>query len=208
MAKKARATTQPVSLVLDDTAQDLLFREARTANSFSSEPVADEVLKAIYELIKWGPTSMNQQPLRVLLVRSQESRDRLMPYLEEFNRPKTEGAPVVAILAADMDFHEELPKVFPHFPQAKDVVFADPEVREWSGSQNAWLQIGYFIMGVRAAGLNAGPMIGFDAEGVNKEFFGDGKHKALVVCNIGKPGENPWYPRLPRLEYDEVFSEV
>jgi 3-hydroxypropanoate dehydrogenase len=208
MPRKAKTTTKPASLVLDEAAQDLLFRQARTANSFSDEPVEDDVLKAIYELVKWGPTSMNQQPLRVVLVRTSEARERLLPYLEEFNRPKSAAAPVIAILAVDLDFHEELPKLFPHFPQAKDVVFADADLREWSGSQNAWLQIGYFIMGVRAAGLNAGPMIGFDSEGVNKEFFGDGKHKALLLCNIGKPGENPWYPRLPRLEYEEVFSEV
>jgi 3-hydroxypropanoate dehydrogenase len=196
------------AILLTQTAQDLLFREARTANTFSPDPVPDRIVEAIYELIKWGPTSMNQQPLRVVLVRSPEARGRLIPHLEEFNRAKTETAPLVAILAADLEFHEELPKVFPHFPEAKDIMFGDAEVRELSAMQNAWVQVGYFIMGIRAAGLCAGPMIGFDAEAVSKEFFGDGEHKALLVCNIGKPGENAWFPRLPRLDYDEVFSTI
>ena len=195
-------------LELDPAAQDLLFREARTANTFSDEPVSDEVIEEIYSLVKWAPTSMNQQPLRVLLVRSDEARERLMPHLEEFNRTKTQTAPLVAILAADLEFHNHLPKLFPHFPQAKDVVFADPGLREWSATYNATMQIGFFLVGVRAAGLCAGPMIGFDADAVTKEFFGDGTQKALLVVNIGKPGDDAWYPRLPRLDYDEVVTSV
>ncbi|TKA02981.1 malonic semialdehyde reductase [Actinacidiphila oryziradicis] len=195
-----------MTLVLDSAAQDLLFREARTANTFTDEPVTDEQFQAIYDLIKYAPTSMNQQPLRIILVRSPEARERLVGHLAEGNQKKTATAPLVAILAADNEFHEELPSQFPHFPQAKDVVFGDRAVREESARINATIQVGYFILGVRAAGLAAGPMTGFDAEGITKEFFPDGDHSVLVVVNIGKPGKDAWFPRSPRLAYDEVVT--
>src|SRR6476659_1365635 len=111
-------------LVLDDDAQDLLFLEARTANSFSDEPVTPEQLEAIYELVKYGPTLMNSQPLRVVFVTSPEGKERLLPHMAEGNRAKTAGAPVTAILAYDLDFHEQLPVVFPHLPNAKDMFAA------------------------------------------------------------------------------------
>jgi 3-hydroxypropanoate dehydrogenase len=195
-------------LALDPAAQDLLFREARTANTFTDEPVTDEQIQAIYDLVKYAPTSMNMQPLRVVLVRSPEARERLVDLMFDGNKEKTAKAPLVAVLATDHEFHEELPTQFPHFPQAKDAVFGERPVREAAGSFNAALQVGYFIIGVRAAGLAAGPMTGFDAEGINKEFFGDGEHGVLAVVNIGKPGENAWYPRSPRLAYDEVVTTV
>ncbi|HEX3649791.1 MAG TPA: malonic semialdehyde reductase [Pseudonocardiaceae bacterium] len=194
-------------LVLDKTAQDILFREARTANSFTDEPVSDEQLRAVYDLVKYAPTSMNQQPLRVVLIRSDEARQRLLTHLAEGNRSKTATAPVVAVLAADVDFHEELPKVFPHVPNIKDY-FTDESVREATAKLNATLQVGYFILGVRAAGLAAGPMTGFDAAGIDREFFPDGRHRTLVVVNIGRPGDNAWFDRLPRLDYDEVVTAV
>jgi nitroreductase len=195
-------------LVLDAGAQDVLFREARTANSFTTEPVTDDQVRAIYDLVKYAPTSMNQQPLRVVLVRSDEARERLLRHVAQGNQAKTAKAPLVAILAADVDFHEELPRTFPHAPGAKDVFAADEAAREASAKLNATLQVGYFILGVRAAGLAAGPMTGFDAAGVDAEFFPDGRHRSLVLVNIGKPGENAWYDRLPRLDYDEVVTTV
>ncbi|MEU3243065.1 MULTISPECIES: malonic semialdehyde reductase [unclassified Streptomyces] len=196
-----------MSLALEPAAQDLLFREARTANTFTDEPVTDDQIEAIHDLVKYGPTSMNQQPLRIVLVRSAEARDRLGTHLSEGNRKKTLAAPLVAILAADLEFHEELPSQFPHFPEARNL-FADRAVRERSARLNALLQVGYFIIGVRAAGLAAGPMTGFDAEGVDKEFFGDGEHSVLAVVNIGRPGENAWFPRSPRLTYEQVVTTV
>lgn len=195
-------------LELHPRAQDLLFREARTANSFSDEPVTDEQVETIYDLVKWAPTSMNNQPLRIVLVRSPEARARLVDLMFEGNRPKTETAPLVAILAADVDFHDELPSQFPHFPGARDLFAADEAARESAAKLNAALQIGYFTMGVRAAGLAAGPMTGVDLAGVDREFFPDGRHRALVVMNIGKAGENAWFDRLPRLAYDEVVTSV
>ncbi|MGP3982561.1 malonic semialdehyde reductase [Streptomyces sp. KR80] len=197
-----------MTLALDAAAQDLLFREARTANTFTDEPVTDEQLQAIYDLVKYAPTAFNQSPLRIVLVRSPEARERLVQHMAEGNQQKTAAAPLVAILATDHEFHEELPRLFPHFPQAKDMFFSERPVREQAGSFNAALQVGYFVIGVRAAGLAAGPMTGFNADAINKEFFPDGDHSALAVVNIGKPGENAWFPRSPRLEYDEVVTTI
>jgi 3-hydroxypropanoate dehydrogenase len=191
------------NLILSPDAQDLLFREARTANSFSDEPVTDEQIKAIYDLVKYAPTAMNNQPLRIVLVRDEAPRARLLKHMSEGNREKTASAPLVAILAADTDFHENLVRTFPHFAGARDV-YADDEAREQAARFNATLQIGYFLLGVRAAGLAAGPMGGFDAEGIEEEFFEGTNLKALLVVNLGKPGDNPWYDRLPRLSHDEV----
>jgi len=196
-----------MSLTLAPAAQDLLFREARTANTFTDEPVTDEQVQAIYDLVKYGPTSMNQSPLRVTLVRSPEARERLVQHLAEGNQKKTAAAPLVAILSADNEFHEELPTLFPHFPQAKDAVFGERAVRETNASLNAALQAAYFIIGIRAAGLAAGPMTGLDFAGVQKEFLDD-DHTPLMVVNIGKPGEDAWFPRSPRLAYDEVVTTV
>jgi nitroreductase len=196
-----------MSLVLDSAAQDLLFREARTANTFTDEPVTEEQVQAIYDLVKFGPTAFNQSPLRITLVRSEEARERLVGLMAEGNQPKTRTAPLVAILSADNEFHDELPALLPHFPQAKDMFFSERPVREQAALVNATLQAGYFIVGVRAAGLAAGPMTGFDFAAVQKEFLDD-DHTPLMVINIGKPGEDAWFPRSPRLSLDEVITTV
>jgi 3-hydroxypropanoate dehydrogenase len=200
-------TASPDALVLSTDAQDLLFRQARTANTFTDEPVGDETIRAIYDLVKYAPTSMNNQPLRAALIRSEGARERLLKHMAEGNREKTATAPLVAVLAADTEFHQQLPKVFPHFPQAKDL-FADDAARSDVARLNATLQIGYFLLGVRAAGLAAGPMTGFDAEGLDNDLFADRSWKSLVVVNIGRPAENAWFGRLPRLEHDEVFTAL
>ena len=190
-------------LTLSPEAQDLLFREARTANAFTDEPVTDEQVAAIYDLVKYAPTAMNTQPLRILLVRDGEPRERLLKHMADGNRDKTANAPLVAVLAADTDFHDHLHRTFPHFPGARDM-FADDAAREQAAKFNATLQIGYFLLGVRAAGLAAGPMGGFDAAGIDEEFFEGRNLKSLLVVNLGKPAENAWFDRLPRLEHDEV----
>jgi len=196
-----------MSLVLEDAVQDLLFREARTANTFTDEPVTDEQMREIYDLVKYGPTASNQSPLRITLVRSPKARERLVTFMAESNRRKTAAAPLVAILAADNEFHEELPRLFPHFPQAKDVLYAERPVRERSALLNGALQAAYFIVGIRAAGLAAGPMTGFDPAGLQKEFLDD-DHTPLMVVNIGRPGPDAWQRRNPRLGFDEVVATV
>ena len=191
-------------LTLSPEAQDLLFREARTANAFTDEPVTDEQVAAIYDLVKYAPTAMNTQPLRILLVRDGEPRERLLKHMADGNRDKTANAPLVAVLAADTDFHDHLHRTFPHFPGARDM-FGDDAAREQAAKFNATLQIGYFLLGVRAAGLAAGPMGGFDAAGIDEEFFAGRNLKSLLVVNIGRPAEDAWFDRLPRLEHDEVI---
>jgi 3-hydroxypropanoate dehydrogenase len=194
-------------LALSPEAQDLLFREARTANSFTAEPVTAEQVAAIYDLVRFAPTALNAQPLRVTLVRSDDAREKLLKNMADGNRDKTAAAPLVAILAADTDFHDHLERTFPHFPGARDL-FADDAAREQAAKFNASLQIGYFLLGVRAAGLAAGPMGGFDAAGIDRDFFEGTGLKSLLVVNIGRPGPDAWFDRLPRLEHDEVVREA
>jgi len=196
--------TQNQHLALSADAQDLLFRDARTANTFTDEQVTDEQVAAIYELVKYAPTAMNAQPLRLLLVREGEGRERLLKHMADGNRDKTASAPLVAVLTADVDFHEHLDRTFPVYPGAKENFAKSEETREGMARFNATLQAGYFLLGVRAAGLAAGPMAGFDAAGIDAEFFEGTNQRTLLVVNIGHPGENAWFDRLPRLEHDEV----
>lgn len=201
-------TTPDTYLELEKDAQDLLFRSARTANAFTDEPVTDEQVRAIHDLVKWGPTAMNTQPLRVVAVRTPDSRARLVELMSGNNQPKTSIAPLTLILAADVDFHDELPRIFPHVTDARDRLDADESARERMATFNALLQAAYLIVGIRAAGLAAGPMTGFDAAGVDAEFFPDGRHRSLVVVNVGHPASDAFRDRLPRLEYEDVVTEV
>ena len=194
-------------LVLDQAGQDLLFRQARTASSFTDEPVSDEHVRAIYDLVKWAPTGTNSQPLRVTLARTPQAKNRLLPHLAPGNRAKSAGAPLVAVLSVDRNFHETLPQVFPHNPRIKDA-FADPARREQVATFNGTLQVAYFIVGVRAAGLAAGPMTGFDAAGLEAELFPAGERKVLAVVNVGRPGPGAFRPRNPRLDYEQVVDEL
>ncbi|MFD6095651.1 malonic semialdehyde reductase [Nocardiopsis flavescens] len=197
-------------LLLDKNAQDLLFRAARTANAFTDEPVTEEQLAEVYELVKYGPTAMNLQSLRVTAVRSAAARERLVPHMSGSNGPKTATAPLTLVLSADTDFHLHFPTTFPVLPGARENFAGMPvEAREDTAVKNAFLQIAYLIVGVRAAGLAAGPMTGFDAEGVRAEFFGeDSPLRPLVVMNIGRPGPDAWFDRLPRLEREAVVTEI
>ncbi|MEU1934403.1 malonic semialdehyde reductase [Streptomyces coeruleorubidus] len=192
---------------LDPAGLDLLFREARTPHAFTDEPVTDDQIRAVYDLVKFAPTSLNQQPLRMVLVRSPEARARLARYMYDENRDQLLGAPLNALLLADNEFHEQLPRLFPVFPQAKDLYYAERPAREESAAFNAALQMGYLILAIRAVGLAAGPMTGFDFPGVAKEFAGP-DHSVVAVMNIGRPARNASSPRLPRLDYDEVVTTV
>jgi 3-hydroxypropanoate dehydrogenase len=193
--------------VLDEAARRLLFSEARTANSFDIEPISDTTLAAVWELAKWPPTMANTQPLRVVFVRSDEGKQRLVPLMAEGNQAKTAAAPVTAILAADVDFHEFIPEIFPIRPEMKDAFeAAGAEAREGQARFNAALQAGYFILAARANGLAAGPMLGYDAAGIDAEFFDGTAHKTVLVVNLGHPGPDAWFPRNPRLAHDDVIS--
>jgi nitroreductase len=150
---------------------------------------------------------MNGQPLRIVLVRTPAARARLLEQMGGNNKARVQAAPLVAILAADVDFHDELHKTLPAVPGARDR-FADADARERSARFSAALQAAYFLVGVRAAGLGAGPMTGFDAAGVDREFFPDGAHRSLMVVNIGRTTEDGHRPRQPRLGFDEVVAVV
>jgi 3-hydroxypropanoate dehydrogenase len=193
-------------LVLEPEARRLLFTEARTANTFANEPVSDGQLRAITELAKWPPTMANINPLRILFLRTQDGKDRVGRLMADNNREKTLSAPVVAVLSVDIDFHERLPQLLPFKPELRAVFAADRENREQLATFNGALQAGYFILAVRAAGLAAGPMLGYDSAGVDREFFPDGTHKTILIVNIGKPGDRPWLDRLPRLAHEDYVT--
>jgi 3-hydroxypropanoate dehydrogenase len=192
-------------LALDDAALNLLFRDARSPSAFLDQPVDDATLQAIYELARYGPTSLNQQPLRIVAVRSEPARHRLLRHVHEGNLRKARTAPLILILAADTNFHERLPEVFPHVPQLRETLAADVAGRTAQARFNAILQIGYLIVAIRAAGLAAGPMIGFDAPAVAGDFFPQRGWEPLLLMNVGH-GEPKGRPRLPRLDYSDVVS--
>ena len=195
-------------LTLSPEAQALLFTDARTSNSFTDEPVSDEQLRAITELAKWPPTMANTNPLRILFVRSADGKRRLGPLMSEGNRDKTVSAPAVAVLAVDTDFHDKIPELFPSRPEMRDNFVDQAELRERLARFNGALQAGYFILAVRAAGLAAGPMLGFDGPGIDAEFFAGRPWKTILVINIGKPGVDPWFDRLPRLAHEDYVEYV
>lgn len=198
------STTIDSPFILDDPTLDVLFREARSANTFSDEPVSAEQVREVFELVKLGPTMMNIQPMRLLLLEKGEGRDRLVPHMMEGNRAKAQSAPVVAVVAADVDFHTKFAAHFPHSPAAGDRFADQPQVRADIARYNTALQTGYFIVGIRAAGLAAGPVGGFDAAGIDGEFFAGTSWRTQLVINIGHPGEDAWFDRLPRISSDDA----
>ena len=200
------------SLVLAPEAQDLLFRQARTANAFTDEPVSDETIRAVYDLVQWGPTSANGQPLRVVAVRSDEARARLLPHMSDGNRAKTAAAPLVLVFAFDSRFHEHMGRLFPHAPDARSWFEGSPEAdtaREAGARMNGAMQAAYWIVGLRAAGLACGPMAGFDAAGVDAAFFPDGRFRSFLVMNVGRPAaEGAWFDRSPRHTFEDAVQTV
>lgn len=200
----ALATEAPAGL--DEAGRALLFTGARTANTFAPTPVSDEELAAIWDLAKWAPTMANTQPLRVLYVRTPEGKARLIEHMADGNKAKVAAAPAVAVLAYDSSFHEHIPAVLPFRPELKDVFAANEGRRIDAATYNSALQAGYFVLAIRAAGLYAGPMGGFDKAGVDGEFFADGRFRSTLVVNIGHPGADAWFDRLPRLDHADVIQ--
>lgn len=192
--------------MIDDRALDLLFRTARTANGFVDRPVADETLRALYDLARMGPTAANAQPMRVLFLRSAQAKERLRPALSAGNLEKTMAAPVCAIVAFDTRFHEHLPVVFPHNPAAKSWFEGDANAtaRMTSAFRNGSMQGGYFILAARAVGLDCGPMSGFDNAKLDAAFFPDGRFKSNFLCNLGYIDPSKTFARSPRLSFEEA----
>ncbi|WP_237405069.1 malonic semialdehyde reductase [Actinacidiphila reveromycinica] len=188
-----------------EDARKQLFRAARTAKAFTDTPVGDDELREIWELTRWGPTGGNIQPLRVLFVRGEEAVDRLVPHLSKGNARKVRAAPATAVLAADLDFHSRLGLIAPGSSAKQERYAADRVLGEADARFNATLQAGYFVMAVRAVGLAAGPMGGFDGPGIDAEFFGDRNWRTILAVNIGHPAADAWQDRQPRVpEADAV----
>ena len=182
-----------------------LFLEARTHNGWLDRPVVDETLRELYGLLRWAPTAANSSPLRVVFVKSAEAKALLLPCMAPGNVEKTKAAPVTAILAMDMEFHEKLPQLFPH-ADARSWYAGNAPLIEESAFRNGTLQAGYLILAARALGLDCGPMSGFDAAKVNEAFFAGTTHRVNFICNLGHGDPSKLYPRSPRLSFDEACS--
>ena len=191
---------------LTDQALDTIFRKARTYNGYDDSPVTDADIRRIYELIKMGPTSANQQPARFVWCLSQEAKDKLAGCAIPTNAKKIRKAPAAVVIGYDLDFHEELPWLFPHDQSARSW-FKDEDVRKANAFRNSSLQGAYFIIAARALGFDTGPMSGFDEDKVNREFFDGTKHKANFISTLGHGDPSTIFERSPRPEFD-TFNRV
>ncbi len=188
---------------LDDAALDLLFREARSYNRWSPEAVPEKTLRALYDLLKWGPTATNSSPARFVFVTSAASKATLVGCVSPGNVVKVEQAPVTVIIGMDEKFHEKIPFLFPHRPQAGEG-FKNPDVGRVVMLRNASLQGAYLIMAARSLGLDCGPMSGFDNAKVDAAFFGGTSVRSNFICALGAGTTELLYPRSPRLPFDEA----
>lgn len=191
-----------VGLSAEPPVLDQLFRRARTANAWRPKPVPEALLREVYDLARLGPTSANVSPGRFVFLTTPEGKARIAPHLSKANREKSLAAPVIAIIAYDLDFAEKLSRLFPHNPGAK-AWFADPEVAAITAIRNGTLQGAYLMLAARALGLDCGPMSGFDQAGVDREFFPEGRTVTNFLCNLGY-AEAAEFPRLPRLTFEEA----
>lgn len=189
---------------LNDAALDQMFRDARSHNGWQDREVSDAQLQQIYDLMKWGPTSANSCPARLVFIRSDAAKQKLKACLDEGNVKKSMTAPVVALIGMDMEFYDKLPKLFPHNPDAVSWFAGKPEKIHVNAFRNSSLQGAYFILAVRSLGLDAGPMSGFNFAKMDETFFPDGKVKSNFICAIGYGDESKLYPRGPRLDFDEA----
>jgi 3-hydroxypropanoate dehydrogenase len=192
-------------MALDDTALDTLFRTARTKWEWTDQPVTDDDLRALYDLVKLGPTSANCSPARFVFVRTPEGKEKLKPALSAGNLDKTMAAPVTVIVAHDPLFYTHLPKLYPP-ADAKVWFTGNPDLAEETAFRNSTLQGAYLILAARALGIDSGAMSGFDKSVVNRAFFAQNGWKANFLINLGhaQPGEHP-FPRLPKLDFEEAI---
>ena len=187
---------------LDKEALDVLFNEARTHNVWLDKPVSDALLKQVYDLTKMAPTSANCQPLRITFVKSKEAKEKLKPFLDAGNVEKTMQAPVTAILGMDMEFYEQLPKLFPH-TDARSWFAGNSKKIADTAFRNSSLQGGYFILAARSLGLDCGPMSGFDNAKVDEAFFAGTAIKSNFICSLGYGDASKLHPRSPRPDFTE-----
>ncbi len=197
----------PHHKLLAEDAIAQIFTDARTHNGFTDKPVSDELLRRAVELAEIAPTSVNQSPMRLVFARSKEAKQRLAPALMPGNLEKTLAAPVVAIVGYDVKFYEHLPFLFPHM-DVKGWFSGNAAFAERSAFQNGTLQVAYLILGLRAVGLDTGPMTGFDTGKVDAEFFAGTDVKSNVLINIGYGDQTKLFPRSPRFSFDQVAKIV
>jgi 3-hydroxypropanoate dehydrogenase len=192
--------------MLDDKALDLIFRDAHTPQGFLDTPVTDAHLRQVYDLMKFGPTTLNCQPMRIVFVRSKAAKDKLAPALSPGNLDKTLKAQVTAIISYDSRFYEHLPRIFPNNPKAKDGFEGEDKkaMVDRVALRNGSLQGAYFILAARALGLDCGPMSGFDNAKVDAAFFPDGRWKSNFLINLGQADPAKVFPRNPRLTFEEA----
>ncbi len=193
-----------MSNAIPASALDQLFRTARTPNDWKSEPVDDATIHALYDLLKWGPTSANATPARFVWVRSAEGKSLLASLAMEANRPKILAAPLTVIIGNDLDFPEMMPKLFPARGEMMRQMFKQPGVAEVTAMRNGSLQGAYLILAARALGLDCGPMSGFDNAAVDKAFFDGTQIKSNFICSLGYGKPESVWPRNPRLSFDEA----
>jgi len=184
-------------------ALDILLRDARSYSDYKPQPVGDDTLRQLYDLMKWGPTTANSQPQRIVFIRSDAAKERLRPALSSSNVKKTLSAPVVALLAYDIRFYEHLPRLYSN-PQARSWYETTSEAIRTTALRNATLQGAYFMIAARALGLDCGPMSGFNNDKVDAEFFADGRFKSNFLCCLGHGDGSNLEPRLYRFTFDEV----
>jgi len=193
--------------IINDEALDIIFREARTRNGWEDRPVSEALMQAVYDLMKWGPTSANCSPARFVFVVSEEAKKRLEPHLMDGNKMKTMAAPACVIIGHDLEFYQKLPELFPH-TDAKSWFVGNDALIEGTAFRNGTLQGAYLMIAARALGLDCGPMSGFNNEGVDKEFFAGTSVKSNFLCNIGYGTDENLFPRSPRLDFAEACSIV
>jgi 3-hydroxypropanoate dehydrogenase len=185
-----------------------LFMDARTHNGWLNTPVPDEILREIYDIAKFGPTSMNTQPMRLLFLRAAAAKERLKPHLAPGNVDKTMAAPVTVIIGHDLTFYEHLPTQFPHNANAKGVFEGKLPLIEMTAFRNGTLQGAYLIIAARAIGLDCGPMSGFNNAGVDAEFFAGTQVKSNFLCNLGYGDHTKIFDRSPRLDFASVCASL
>src|ERR1700733_2292084 len=188
---------------LDNLALDQLFRTARTRNGWTDRPVTEQQLRELYDTLKFGPTSANCCPARFVWVRSAEGKSRLSALASANNQAKILAAPVTVIVGYDLDFAEQIPKLFPARAGAMKAAFKDPVVAQTTAFRNGTLQGAYLILAARALGLDCGPMSGFNNEAVDSEFFANTRIKSNFICSIGYGSNENLFPRNPRLTFEE-----
>lgn len=195
--------------VIDNSALNTIFLEARTINKWSDKKIDDELIKKLYETARLGPTAANSNPARFIFIKSDEAKAKLKPYLAPNNIEKTIAAPINVIAAFDPLFFNNVPKLFPHMPAAKDWYEQSPDKGFAAGQMNATLGAAYLIIAARALGLDCGPMSGFDNEGVDKAFFAQSGFKSIFLINLGyRAMGEPHNARLPRLDFKEACEII